>query len=401
MQLYDTLTQAPVPVEGAEGVVRMYVCGITPYDTSHMGHARVAVVFDTLRRYLEWTGLRVRYVQNVTDIDDPLFERARRDGVHWRELGDEQTAHYLAALAALNVPRSELYIKATDEIDAMLPIIARLIELEHAYVSEGAVFFSVDSDPGFGVICHCDRATMLATANEMGNNPNDPRKRDPLDFVLWQPSAPGEPAWDNPWGPPGRPGWHIECSTIATRHLGPQLDIHGGGTDLIFPHHACEIAQAEPATGVRPFVRAWMHVGMVTLGGTKMSKSLGNMVFVRDVLPAHSANALRLALLSKPYRAEYEYREEDVAQAEDRVEQILEALEHPSGAAGGTGVTGLDYRERFQRAMENDFDTPAAAGILVELAGIIGAGADAGRDVAGAQVVLRELAETLGLVVES
>src|SRR5215212_2567139 len=222
MRLYDTLSQRETPLAFADGEVKMYVCGITPYDTSHLGHARVAVVYDTLRRFLEWTGLRVRYVQNITDIDDPLFERALRDGVDWRDLGDQQTARYLQSLAQLNVAQPEFFIKATAEIPAMIPVISRLIELDHAYVRGGSVYYAIASQPDFGAICHCDREAMLAIAAEMGNNADDPNKQDPLDFVLWQPSGPDEPTWDSPWGP-GRPGWHIECSTIATRYLGPQL----------------------------------------------------------------------------------------------------------------------------------------------------------------------------------
>jgi L-cysteine:1D-myo-inositol 2-amino-2-deoxy-alpha-D-glucopyranoside ligase len=229
----------------------------------------------------------------------------------------------------------------------------------------------------------------------MGNNPDDPNKRDPLDFVLWQPSQEDEPEWPSPWGP-GRPGWHIECSTIATVHLGPQLDIHGGGADLIFPHHACEIAQAEPVTGVVPIVRAWMHVGLVSLGGTKMSKSLGNMVFVDDVLRTNSANALRLSVLGRPYRAEYEYKHEDVESAEQQVAAIVAALH----AGGGTepAFDAAPARAAFQSALEDDFDTPRAIAALTDLAAQIQQAAGAGQDVHTAQATLRELAGVLGLV---
>ncbi len=398
MRLYDTLSQQETPLEFADGVVKMYVCGITPYDTSHLGHARVAVVYDTLRRFLEWTGLQVRYVQNITDIDDPLFERALRDGVDWRDLGDQQTERYLHSLAQLNVDRPEFYIKATSEIPAMIPIIARLIDLGHAYTRDGAVYYRIASQPDFGAICHCDRAAMLAIASEMGNNPNDPNKEDPLDFVLWQRSNPGEPTWDSPWGA-GRPGWHIECSTIATQYLGPQLDIHGGGADLIFPHHACEIAQAEPATGVRPFVRAWMHVGLVLMGGIKMSKSLGNMVFVQQVLDRYPANALRLALLGQPYRGEYEFAWADVEAAGAQLAAIHQALALP----GGDGAPLLDtpFRAAFQDELNADFNTPEARDVLTELAAAIQTAATAGAAVGPAQETLRELAGVLGLTLTS
>jgi L-cysteine:1D-myo-inositol 2-amino-2-deoxy-alpha-D-glucopyranoside ligase len=395
MRLYDTLSQDCKDLTFPDGTVKMYVCGVTPYDTSHLGHARVGIVYDTLRRFLEWLGLRVRYVQNITDIDEPLFERAKRDGEDWRTLGDRQTAYYLESLARINVPRPELYIKATEEIPAMIPRIAKLIETSHAYVRNGTVYYSIASDPKFGEIAHADYTTMLAMANEMGNNPNDPNKRDPLDFVLWQPSQPDEPDWPSPWGP-GRPGWHIECSTIATVHLGPQLDIHGGGADLIFPHHACEIAQAEPVTGVVPFVRAWMHVGLVSLGGTKMSKSLGNMVFVDDVLRTNSANALRLAVLGRPYRAEYEYKHEDVQTAEQQTAAIREALSASSGS--GTALEAAPARAQFRAALENDFDTQLAIAVLTGLATHIEHAVRVEQDVRSAQDTLRELAGVLGLI---
>jgi cysteinyl-tRNA synthetase len=394
MRLYNTLSRRVEDLAFPDGVVRMYVCGITPYDTSHLGHARVGVVYDTLRRYLEHQGLRVRYVQNVTDIDEPLFERARRDGMSWRELGEQQTRRYLDSLRRLNIEKPEFYVPATSVIPQMIPIIATLIERDHAYVRNGSVYYHAASNKNFGAIAHADYQTMLAMANEMGNNPNDPNKLDPLDFVLWQPSAADEPAWDSPWGP-GRPGWHIECSTMATEYLGPQIDIHGGGTDLIFPHHACEIAQAEPATGVAPFVRYWMHTGMVALNGTKMSKSLGNMVFVNDVLERYSPAALRLAILSYPYRAEFEYTEQAVTSAERIAETIRQALAAESGNGGA--LDGNQYRARFLAELAEDFDTPAAVAVLAELAQRIVAAAGEGQNLRASQELLRELGSVLGV----
>ncbi|MBA3944366.1 MAG: cysteine--tRNA ligase [Herpetosiphonaceae bacterium] len=397
MRLFDTLAQQTKTIDFPDGVVKMYVCGITPYDTSHMGHARVGIVYDTLRRYLEWCGLQVRYVQNITDIDDPLFERARRDKVDWRVLGEQQTVRYLQSLAKVNVEQPHFYIKATSQITQMLPVITELIERGHAYVVDGAVYYSVASKPDFGTIFHQDYATMLTTANERGNDANDPHKRDPLDFVLWQHSQPDEPAWPSPWGP-GRPGWHIECSTIATSYLGPQVDIHGGGTDLIFPHHACEIAQAEPITGVVPFVRAWMHVGMVYLDGEKMSKSLGNMAFVDDVLKSYSGAALRLATLKQPYHDPYEYREADIQAAEQQAMALRDALAVLSEATGEqTALDGTAYRNRFVQTLDDNFDTPGAIMILDELAAAIVETAHAGRNVQAAQHLLHELAGVLGL----
>ncbi len=398
MRLFNTLTQTVEPIDFPDGIVRMYVCGITPYDTSHMGHARVGVVYDTLFRYLEYIGCEVRYVQNVTDIDDPLFERAKRDGIEWEVLGKQQTERYLRSLASINVPRPPFYIPATEVIDDMQPIIQSLIDKGHAYTAGGAVYYSVKSFPEFGEIFHTDYATMLATANERGNNPDDPNKRDPLDFVLWQPSAKDEPSWPSDYGA-GRPGWHIECSTIATKYLGPQIDIHGGGGDLIFPHHAAEIAQAEPANGVSPFVRCWMHVGMVYLDGEKMSKSLGNMVFVDEVLQTNRADALRVAILSYVYRDPFEYSAEAVEAGETRAATMRKAIAAPSNE-GGKRFDGADGKAQFVAALENDFDTVAAIEVLTALAEQTLDHARSGDDVHQAQTTVRELAGVLGLTLE-
>ncbi len=391
MQLYNTLTQQIEPLYFPDNVARMYVCGITPYDTSHLGHARVAVVYDTMRRYLQSQGIKVRYVQNITDIDDPLFERARRDGVSWEALGQQQTKRYLDALQALNVQMPDHLVRVSDSITDMLPIIERLVATEHAYVCDGAVLYRAASFPNFGAIAHVDAAQLLAMANEMGNDPDDPRKFDPLDFLLWQPSAPDEPAWPSPWGL-GRPGWHIECSTIATKYLGPHIDIHGGGEDLIMPHHACEIAQAEPVTGA-PFVRYWMHTGMVEMRGTKMSKSLGNMVFVDQLLGEHAPNAVRLALLSYHYRAPFEYQAEVVALAGKRLARVHQALTH---SAGTGDEVDEQVHTRFFAALVDDFNTPAAIDILTAYTDQVLNGPSGGTP-AGAQHTLRAMCAVLGL----
>ncbi|MDQ2997758.1 MAG: class I tRNA ligase family protein, partial [Chloroflexota bacterium] len=253
------------------------------------------------------------------------------DNVAWDVLARRETAQFVADCAALHMITPDFFPKASEEIDAMLPIIERLIELGHAYARGGSVYFSVKSDPGYGAMARMGYDEMLATANEHGNNPDDPNKSDPLDFVLWQAQGPDEPAWESPWGP-GRPGWHIECTSMATRYLGPQLDIHGGGRDLLFPHHPSEIAQTEPVTGQAPFTRFWVHGGMVSLEGEKMSKSLGNMVFIRDALKEHSADALRWYLLSFPYRDDFDYERKGVVATEGNVAKLRDAL----AARGGT-----------------------------------------------------------------
>lgn len=395
MLLHDTLVGAKKEfLPPTDRPVTLYVCGVTPYDTTHMGHARTFMTFDILVRYLRWRGAEVRYCQNVTDVDDPLFERAERDGIDWRNLAERETEQYQRDCAALNMLPPTYFPRASQEMDSMQAIIERLIELGHAYVVDGNVYFSIATDPNFGAMAHMGYDEMLATANERGNDPNDPNKRDPLDFVLWKTGNPGDPTWPSPWGP-GRPGWHIECSAMSTRYLGPQLDIHGGGTDLIFPHHPCEIAQTEPVTGKRPFVHIWMHTGAVALDGHKMSKSLGNMVFVRDAVKEHSADAIRWYLLGFPYHDEFSYERDGVERAEGVIDALREALAQPSG--NGELLDARGVRDAFVAAMDDNLDTPLALALLNGLASDIRAAN--GRDVAQAQAVLRDLSGALGFVV--
>ena len=301
MNVYNTRSRAIEGWEPSDRRVSLYVCGITPYDTTHLGHAFTYTVADVLVRYLESQGLRVRYVQNVTDIDDDILRKAREVGEDWRTLGNRWTAHFIRDMQALNVRPPDEYPRATDVVPEIVTAVRALMARGLAYESGGSVYFHVDAWPEFGQLSHLARAEMLPVANERGNRPDDPNKRDPLDFVLWQAQAPGEPAWESPWGP-GRPGWHIECSVMSTHFLGKAIDLHGGGEDLVFPHHECEIAQAEPVTGHKPFVRVWLHTAMVEHEGAKMSKSLGNLVMVSDLLRRWPADTLRLYLGKHHYR---------------------------------------------------------------------------------------------------
>lgn len=369
MKLFNTLTQSLeefVPLE--DKTVRIYVCGITPYDTTHLGHAFTYVSFDTLIRYLEFCGYTVNYVQNVTDIDDDILRKARELGIAWNELGKRETERYLRDMDSLNVRRPDVYPRATEEIPAMLEMIQTLLARRYAYECEGSLYYSVQNDPDFGAMARAiglnDYSAMLTIANERGNYPDDPRKKDPLDFVLWQAQAPGEPAWPSPWGP-GRPGWHIECSAMSMRYLGPQIDIHGGGTDLAFPHHTCEIAQSEHFTGKAPFSRFWVHTGMVHQDGEKMSKSLGNLTLVSDLLKDYSANALRVTLLNHHYRYPWECFPEDLEVATETVglfEQVRALI--------GERVDGIDslLHGRFVATMDNDLNTPEAILLLRQAA---------------------------------
>ena len=295
MKLYDTARRAIVPFEVGDTVL-MYTCGITPYDATHLGHAAVYVGYDVLQRRLRDLGHETRCVRNVTDVDDDLLRKARELDVHYLDLAAAETARFDDDMAALGMIPSWSEPRATSAIADIRGFIGMVLESGHAYQAGGAVYFDVSSWPRFGEISGYDRQTMLKLAAERGGNPDDPNKRDPLDFVLWQPSAEGEPAWETLWGP-GRPGWHIECSALALRELGTTIDLHGGGSDLIFPHHECESAQSEAATG-EPFVRHWMHQAMVRMDGEKMSKSLGNLVFVSDLRQKYDTRAIRLGIVN-------------------------------------------------------------------------------------------------------
>jgi len=369
MKLFNTLTQSLENFVTLEDkTVRIYVCGITPYDTTHLGHGFTYVSFDTLIRYLEFRGYTVNYVQNVTDIDDDILRKARELGIAWDELGKRETERYLRDMDSLNVRRPDVYPHATEEIPGMIEMIQTLLAREYAYESGGSVYYSVQNDPEFGTMARAiglnDYSAMLTIANERGNYPDDPRKKDPLDFVLWQAQAPGEPAWPSPWGP-GRPGWHIECSAMSIRYLGPQLDIHGGGIDLAFPHHTCEIAQSEHFTGKAPFSRFWMHTGLVHQDGEKMSKSLGNLTLVSDLLKDYRADAIRLTLLNHHYRYPWECFPEDLEVATETVglfEQVRTLM--------GERVDGTDslLHGRFVATMDNDLNTPQAIFLLRQAA---------------------------------
>lgn len=392
MKLFNTLTQSLEEFVPIDDTVRIYVCGVTPYDTTHLGHAFTYVSFDTLMRYLEYTGYKVKYVQNVTDIDDDILRKAREVSIAWDELGRRETERYLRDMDALNVRRPDVYARATEETPAMIEMVQVLLAKGLAYESSGSVYYSVKRDAEFGGMARAiglnDYHAMLTIANERGNFPDDPRKRDPLDFVLWQAQAPGEPAWPSPWGP-GRPGWHIECSAMSMRYLGPQLDIHGGGEDLTFPHHTCEIAQSEHFTGKAPFSRFWVHTGMVHQDGEKMSKSLGNLTLVSDLLKDYSADAIRVTLLSHLYRCPWECFPEDLEVATELVARLQQVRTLVGERTGGqdTVLSG-----RFHAAMKNDLNTPEALLLLHRAAETMFANQDIDT---GAEII--RLARILGL----
>jgi L-cysteine:1D-myo-inositol 2-amino-2-deoxy-alpha-D-glucopyranoside ligase len=345
MRLFDTARREVVPFQ-AGPIVTMYTCGITPYDATHVGHAWTYVVYDVLQRRLRDRGHSTQCVRNVTDVDDDILARARQLGVSFLDLAAEETARFDADMKALGLLPSFSEPRATSAIHDILGFIGMVLDRGHAYQAAGAVYFSVSSFARFGQVSHLGREEMLALAAEHGGRPDDPAKRDPLDFVLWQPSAPDEPVWESMWGP-GRPGWHIECSALALRELGTTIDLHGGGTDLVFPHHECEAAQSEAATG-QPFVRHWLHAAMVHLDGHKMSKSRGNLAFLSDLLEEWEPAAVRLAILDHHYRQPWEWSEAQLPEAVERLERWRRA---------GDGEAALD---EVRGALDDDLDLPEA-----------------------------------------
>ena len=368
MRLYDTARRDVVAFEPGE-LVTMYSCGITPYDAAHLGHAAVYLTFDLLQRRLRDLGHETRCVRNVTDVDDDILRKAREMGVYYLDLAAEEMTRFDADMVALGLLRVYSEPRATSAIADILSLIGAVLESGHAYESGGSVYFDVSTFPTFGEMSGFDRPTMLRLAREHGGNPDDPNKRDPLDFVLWQPSLSDEPAWESRWGA-GRPGWHIECSALARRELGDTIDIHGGGRDLVFPHHECEIAQLESVTH-KPFVRHWLHVGLVALDGTKMSKSLGNLVFVADLLKEYEPMAVRMALLAHHYREDWEWLPGDADDAAARLERWRSAP--PTG--GDDGLAAV------RRHLDDDLDSPGALAARDELA-------DAGAAVAAGAALL-------------
>ncbi|NJN65653.1 MAG: cysteine--tRNA ligase [Chloroflexaceae bacterium] len=410
IQLYNTLTRRVEPLETLEpGVVRMYVCGVTVYDHAHIGHAMSALVFDILRRYLEWRGYRVIHVVNFTDVDDKIIERANARGQNSFDLAESLIQEFLDQLAAFNILPATFYPRATQSIPDMIELIQGLIDRGHAYPADGDVYYRVRSFPSYGKLSGRNlEDTLSGTRFEP-----DPRKESPADFALWKSARAGEPSWPSPWGP-GRPGWHIECSAMNLKYLGEQIDIHGGGNDLIFPHHENEIAQSEGLTG-KPFARYWVHNGMLQLvspqtgtgtGTEKMSKSLGNLVTISDFLRQYPADVFRLMVLNSHYRSPLTYHEEIAAENVRKLERLQRALLPATGEmVVGDAVVDLieaasTAREAFVQAMDHDFNTASALAALFDLVRAINTARDA--EVGGvpfqeAQATLQELAGVVGL----
>ena len=396
MRLYDSLSQAVQPVDTHNGHLTMYVCGITPYDTTHLGHLFTYAMADILIRYLEDRGVRVTYVQNLTDIDDPLLREAQKRRESWQALGKRWTIHFIHDMQTMNIRPPAHYPRATEVIPDILARITQLLDAGKAYAAGGSVYFHVPAWPAYGRLSGLSHQDMVPLARAHGHKPDDPHTRHPLDFPLWQARQPGEPAWPSPWGP-GRPGWHIECSTMAQRFLGVPIDIHGGGTDLVFPHHESEIAQAEGATGQHPFVRHWFHTAMVRHQGEKMSKSLGNLVMVRGLLDTCSPDGVRLYLAQHHYRQTWEHDAAMLQQAEQLAQAWRATVLLPGGPQTATAVDVETARTAIAAAFEDDLQTPPAVAVLSQLAHRIHAAARQRQNVENAQRLLRQYGQILGL----
>ena len=391
MQLYNTLTRRKQQFQPVDDPISMYVCGITPYDDAHLGHAMSIIIFDTLRRFLEWRGRRVRLVYNFTDVDDKLIARAAQEGIEVSELAERQIASFMGEWRELGIQPADVHPRATEEIPQMLELIGGLVEQGMAYPAGGDVYFRVRELAGYG------KLSGRALDDMISAEPTDigVEKEHPMDFTLWKGAKPGEPQWDSPWGP-GRPGWHIECSAMSSRYLGEQIDLHGGGMDLIFPHHENEIAQSEAYSGREPFVRHWMHNAMMQVGGEKMSKSTGRIVPLREGLDRYGADGLRMFVLGGHYRSPLTYSEESLAAAARGAERLRSAATLPLPDGEGA-IDPVSFRQRFIEALEDDLNTPQALAALFDLAREINRARGADQPAGAARGALVELGGVLGL----
>ena len=390
IRLYNSLTRTKEEFVPLGDEVKMYVCGVTVYDDSHLGHALSSIVFDVLSRYLEYRGYKVRKVQNFTDVDDKIINRANEDDVPWEEITEKYITSFFESSDGLNMRRATVHPKATEDMPEIIGLIERLIDGGSAYSNNGSVYFRVRNKADYGKLSGQDIDQMLeATRGDMESG-----KEDPADFALWKAVKPAEPKWDSPWGP-GRPGWHIECSAMAFKHLGEQIDVHGGGLDLIFPHHENEIAQSESASGAVPFSKIWMHNGLLRTTGATMSKSLGNAFNVNSALAEFSSDAIRLWILQSHYRTNPLLDKKLIDDAERSMRRIRLAVEVESPELDES-LDFKDFERRFVEAMDDDLNTPKALAAIFDLCRKINAGRDEGIDVSGATESVRDLTKVLG-----
>src|SRR4030066_380090 len=395
MKIFNTLTGQKEDFHHRSEVVTMYVCGITAYDESHVGHAMTYIIFDVIRRYLGFKGYKIKHVQNFTDIDDKIIERASRLGILPAELANKYVDQYFADMDALNIQRADIYPRAREEIPKVIEVIQSLVVKGCAYDSEGSVYFRVRNFLDYGKLSHRNLSEMISKAGTY-----EEKKEYPLDFALWKASKPGEPSWESPWGR-GRPGWHIECSAMALKCLGGSIDIHGGGQDLIFPHHENEIAQSESFTEEVSFGGCLLHNGVLQQDKQKRSKSTGNLVSIKDALSRFSSDAIRLFILSSHYRNPLTYSEEALEASERGAERLRWALTHRSNTDEAVAILNAEpFEQRFVQAMDDDFNTAQAIAVLFELSKEINRGAEQGKNITEAQHTLLKLAGVLGLTLK-
>lgn len=367
LKLYNSLTREKEIFKPLKkNKVSIYVCGITPYDVTHLGHAFTYIFFDVLVRYLTFRGYKVNYTQNVTDIDDDILKKAKEKRTNYKKLGNFWTKIYLSDMKSLNVLLPTHFAKATDSINNMIEIINDLLRKNYAYKKEGNIYFGVSKFKKYGKLSKFSKKQMILISKERGGDPNDPLKKNPLDFILWQRSKENEPSWDAPFGK-GRPGWHIECSAMVNKYFGGQIDIHGGGKDLIFPHHENEIAESESYSGKSPFVKYWIHTAMVLCNGEKMSKSLGNLVMIRKLLSKYSPNAIRWVMLSHYYRHPCEFEEKELHTCEDYVREVTVALKQINKVSISK-VKANSYSRDFICIMNDDLNTPKVLQLILRVA---------------------------------
>jgi len=391
MKIHNTLSGKTESFKPSGNTISMYVCGITPYSPAHVGHAMRSVVFDVFKRYLEYKGFQVLHVENFTDIDDKMIEGANKQGISVSELAESNISSYLKEMDMLGVLRANSYPRATAEIDNIVNMISGLIENNSAYEINGDVYFRVRSVSDYGKLSDRDIEKLKSGARVAIAN----HKEDALDFALWKSQKPGEPSWKSPWGP-GRPGWHIECSAMALEYLGESIDIHGGGQDLIFPHHENEIAQSESFSGKKPFAKVWVHNGLVRLGEDKMSKSLGNMVTIGQALHTHSADALRLLFISAHYRSPTTYNEDAVLAQGKAIQRIKSALKL-DGQETECKLNTSTYIHSFESAMDDDLNTPKALAVIFDLVREIHKEHKIGNSISEGQATLKTITSVLGL----
>jgi cysteinyl-tRNA synthetase len=395
MKVFNTLTGQKEDFHPRGAVVTMYVCGITAYDESHIGHAMTYIIFDVIKRYLRFKGYKVKHVQNFTDIDDKIIERANQLGMPPLELANRYVDQYFADMDALNIERADIYPRATEEMPKVIEVIQGLHAKGFAYESEESVYFRVRNFSDYGKLSHRNLSEMISKAGTY-----EEKKEYPLDFALWKASKLGEPFWESPWGK-GRPGWHIECSAMALKYLGSTIDIHGGGQDLVFPHHENEIAQSESFAQETPFVRYWLHNGLMQQDKQKMSKSTGNLVSIKDALDRFSSDAIRLFILSSHYRNPLTYSEEALEANERGAERLRWALTNRANVDGRVVVLDTErFEQKFIEAMDDDFNTAQAIAVLFELAKEINRGTEQGVNITKAQHTLLKLAGILGLTLK-